>query len=255
MSTDPLDPRPGSDGADPQADRWLDVLAGRAEPADADTRQAARARGLFVAQVEAESRRPGRDAAKAQRLKVLLNVMQAEGEAAARAAQAGKTAGAAAGRPAGPAAGGYSPPGPVTRLLRWLFPPAAPAATWRLGSVAMGLLGLTVAVRVLMPGAGDDDATGMKSAPPAASAAPGAAVPPGTVPLVLTAAEPLQDALALQTALARVGVQAEVYPLGASARLEAPVPAAQGPAVQAALARRGLAWEPAPGLVVEFKAP
>lgn len=221
------------------SDRWLEVLAGRAEPTDAGTRRAAALRACFETRLATEAEKP----ADPERLKTLLNLMEAEGEAAARAARA-----AGAGGPAGTDVAGGSH-GPLSRLARWLFPDGG-FSGWRLGGVAAGILGVAVLLRAVWPEL-DDESRRMKSVPPGAGTS--AQAPATVTPIVVTGSDPLHGAIGLQSALRNAGLEAQVYPLGATARLEARVSGERAAAVRDELSRLGLAWSGGDWLVVEFK--
>lgn len=225
---------------DDAAERWLAVLAGREAPTDRDTSQAAEARGFFNAQIDALASRP----ADPQRMKSLMNLMEAEGQKIAQEAAAASAA-----------------PGFWGGLKNWLLPAEPSASAWRLGGVTAGVLGVAVLVRGLM-GTPDEDPSQMKSPPAAATPAPAATTPAPSAPtvaappatLVLGTADPVRSAVELQEVLKRAGVEARVTGMGASAQVEASVSPAQADAVKAELGRLGLSWPGGSTLVVTFEA-
>jgi hypothetical protein len=206
-------------------DRWIDVLAGRAAPHDADTRLAARARAGFEAQARADLETPPDEAATARLL--------------------ARLEGAAAGlRPGAPEATAPAVP------QRWATLRAV-LATWLaprpLAAFAAALFG---GVLVLQWWAVHDEASDIKTAPPAASApAPGSY---GHTPIAASAT-PLQDAMALREELRALGVTAQVLELGDATRVQAAIDPAAQAAVQQTLSQKGWAWTPGPQLSVEFQ--
>jgi hypothetical protein len=99
----------------------------------------------------------------------------------------------------------------------------------------------------------EHDAT-PKAVPVPRALPPGADRPLGTpaAPLVVPASDPLARALALQSELRALGVAADVFPLGATARVSARIDAGQRDAVARLLTTQGLAWPPGEALEVEF---
>lgn len=237
---------PNSQSEDGQeAERWLDTLRGRTDPDDNNTREAALLRALF----EARERSADALALDPQReQKLLARVREAEARERAAVHTASPVPAEAPARPApapAPAGGGLA-----GRLWRWLLPDSG--NPWRLAGAAAGVFGLALVVRTLQPAPPEaDDATQMKSAPP--RVVPRSAT--AEVPVaVVQGAEPLQRALALQVALQQAGVPADVFPLGAGARLEAAVPPDRRDAVLRALRPLGVDLPPGtPELVVEFR--
>lgn len=213
-------------------DRWLEVLAGRAQPDDHATAQAAQARAYVAQQVADDLAAPVDE----QRTKRLLNLMQARAEQRNRdqAAQA---------------ATATSRPGALARLLAWLNP--AQGGALRVAGVA-AVMGLAVVLVSTLNRQGDDDHTQMKNMPAASGPGqPGGAL--GDVPLVVVGKDPLARALALQATLKGQGLAAEVFPLGDRARLDASVPADQRAAVRQTLAAQGITWDGESSLSLEFR--
>lgn len=228
-------------------DRWIEVLAGRAAPHDADTRRAARARAGFEAQARADLDTPPDEAATARllaRLERAAAGLRPGTPEADAPALAGRAESAAPARPA-PRPGG--PQGwAVWRALlgTWVTAWLAPRP---LAGFAMALFG---GVLVLQWWAVHDEASDIKTAPPAASApAPGSY---GHT-LIAPSATPLQDAMALREALRALGVTAQVLELGDATRVQAAVDPAAQAAVQQTLSQKGWAWTPGPQLSVEFQ--
>ena len=213
-------------------DRWLEVLAGRAEPHDRATAQAARARAHVTQQVAADLAAPVDE----QRIKRLLNLMQAQAEQRNRDQAVAEPAAAA------------TRPGSLARLLAWLNP--AQGGGFRVAGVA-AMLGLAAVLVTTVFQEGDDDPTKMKGLPP--STAPGPQVSTGAGALVVVGKEPLARALALQATLKAQGITAEVFPLGDRVRLDASVPADQVAAVSQTLAGQGITWASGPSLSLEFR--
>jgi len=211
-------------------DHWLDVLAGRAEPHDHVTGQAARARAHIAQRVAADQAAPVDE----QRTKRLLNLMQAQAEERNRA-QAAATP--------------VATPGALARLLAWLNP--AQGGGLRAAGAAAAVMGLAVVLVTTLKPSGDDDHTQMKGLPPIS--APGIQGGAAGGAQVVTGGEPLPRALALQASLQGLGVSAEVFPLGDRARLDATVPADQQAKVRQALAGQGIAWAGGPQLSLEFR--
>ncbi len=211
-------------------DRWLEVLAGRAEPHDHATRQAAQARAHIAQQVAADQAA----SVDEQRTKRLLNLMQAQAEQRNRA-QAAATPAAA--------------PGPLARLLAWLNP--AQGGGLRAAGAAAAVMGLAVVLVTTLKPSGDDDHTQMKGLPP--SSAPGMQGGGASAALTVIGGEPLARALALQASLQGQGVSAEVFPMGDRARLDAAVPTERQAAVRQSLAGQGINWAGGSQLSLEFR--
>jgi len=210
-------------------DPWLEVLAGRAEPHDHATRQAAQARAHIARQVAADQATPVDE----QRTKRLLNLMQAQAEQRNRA-QATATP--------------VATPGPLARLLAWLNP--AQGGGLRAAGAAAAVMGLAVVLVTTLKPSGDDDHTQMKGLPPIS--APGMQGGASGA-LAVIGGEPLARALALQASLQGQGVSAEVFPLGDRARLDATVPAERQAAVRQSLAGQGITWAGGSQLSLEFR--
>ena len=210
-------------------DKWLDVLAGRAQAEDLATRQAAKARDFYSRQAEADQAQPVDE----QRLKRLQNLMQAQ--------VAERRAAAAAAKPVVRA-------GLLARLGAWFNPPQGGGL--RYAGAAMAVMGLA-AVLVIALDAPNDDHT-MKGGPLDGLTLPGNAG--GADWQVVVGGQPLARALAVQAALQQRNVSAEVTPLGDKTRLEASVPAAQQAAVRADLAALDITWAGSSALSLEFRA-
>lgn len=228
----------------PTDDRWLDVLAGRAEAHDRATHQAAQARAHIAQQVAADQAAPVDE----QRTKRLLNLMQAQAEQRSRAQAAAAPAAAPA-----VAASATAAAGPLARLLAWLNP--AQGGGLRAAGAAAAVMGLAVVLVTTLKPAGDDDHTQMKGLPPITEpiTAPGLQGGGASGALVVVGKEPLARALALQASLQGQGVSAEVFPLGDRARLDASVPADRQAAVRQALAGQGITWGGGSQLSLEFR--
>jgi hypothetical protein len=121
--------------------RWLAVLAGRAQPDDDATREAAQYRAFFARQADGELAREADDATRIR----AMNQLRAAGAFAAP-----KKAVAA------------PPPGGFKAMLQWLFPPGRSGARYAL--VAAVVLAVLAAPLVFRPG--EDEAPGqIKSLP------------------------------------------------------------------------------------------
>jgi hypothetical protein len=200
----------------PDDDKFFEVLAGRRQPDDADTRQAARLRQYYQMHPTAEER-PQPDPAGQARLLAYLRAR--EGQPAPGAA---------------PATTPPAKPGPLQRLLAWLLPPG-PGRGMRLGMALAGVLGVAVLVRMVAPP--DDDHLTPKSGGPLAAET------------VKYAADPAQDAAQIQALLAGVGIPVTLTVQGREVLLRADIPPEQLAAVTQALSARGLT-PPADGRLV-----
>lgn len=201
-------------------DRWLDVLAGRAEPSNDEERKAARARQFF--QKEAEHDRQV-DPATRQRVENLLTAKLA----AARQSQLQQTAKPQTSWWAG--------------LLGWLAPGGA-MSSGRFATAAMAVMALVAVPYFLNPTALDaDDPASIKS--------------PITVPETVIAAErPAQDAANLLQALASQGVVAVLTEEGPDRLVVARIPADKLTAVAGTLQQElGVVLPPDGELRVRFK--
>ncbi|MBL8483038.1 MAG: hypothetical protein JNJ60_12640 [Rhodocyclaceae bacterium] len=182
---------------------WLDVLAGRAEPSDADTRQAAQLRTYLERRAEEElNTQP--DPARERRM---LDYLQAHGALAAP-------------RSAAPA------PGLLQRLAHWLFPPGA-ANGFRYAMAAALLCALAIPL-VLLVQRGTEDPLAYKDF-----------TTPGEV-LTIRAADPQLEARRLAAILAGHGVNASLSASGAQVLLKAEVPAAARDAIRKAMLDEGI---------------
>lgn len=214
-------------------DRWLEVLAGRAEPHDRATAQAAQARAYVAQQVAADLATPVDE----QRIKRLLNLMQAQAEHRIRDQAV-----------AAPPDTASSRPGALARLLAWLNP--AQDGGLRVAGVA-AMMGLAAVLVTTVFQEGEDDPSKMKGLPPTTAPSPQGSTGAGV--LVVVGKEPLARAQALQATLMAQGITAEVFPLGDRARLDASVPADQLAAVRQTLSGLGITWEGGPSLSLEFR--
>lgn len=198
-------------------ERWLEVLAGRREPDDAETRQAASVRVFFERQAADDMQaRPD-----PEREKRLLNVLNARGVLERSPAPA-------AARPPAPAPARGNP---LTALLHWLFPPGASNGL-RYAIAAALVLGVALAP-LLGPDPQDDSGT-MKGAPPG----------PGLGANRWSSVDPAAEALRVQSLLASQGVTATVTTDGGDHVVEAVVPPDRTDAVRAALAVQPLSIRP-----------
>lgn len=200
-------------------DRWLDVLAGKAAPHDAQARQAAALRHYFELQDQHEA---ALDEATQRRI---LNALEAKGAFAQPKQKE---------RPVRP--------GLWAQAMGWLFPQGH-ASGGRFAGVAVAVLAVTMLPFLLHPPGGDDDPGGMKNVP-LLSGAPTA---------VIDSTNPDQLAAQLVSALSRQGVNATLRSEGADRWVTAKVPAERMGAVQAELVSMGLAATPQGDLSVQFR--
>ena len=207
--------------ADQVEDRWLDVLAGRAQPGDTATQQAALLRGYIGLQAAEDlARVPDPEGEKR-----VLNRLRARG--AFRDVPAVV-------KPA---------PNPVSRLIAWLFPQDG-GHLGRYAAVATVAFAV-VAASVLMPENGDDnDLSSVKSLPGAVQ--PGV---PATSEALVMSAQPAQEAAQLVQVLKQAGVAANIGREGGDQVVRAQIPPDRFAAVQQGLAGMGLAAQ-VPGPVV-----
>ncbi|MES2938477.1 MAG: hypothetical protein V4864_12405 [Pseudomonadota bacterium] len=153
--------------------RWLAVLAGRAQPDDDATREAAQYRAFFVKQADGDLARQADDAT---RIRAMNHLRGAGAFAAPKKAVAAP------------------PPGGFQAMLQWLFPPGRSGARYAL--VAAVVLAVLAAPLVFRPDGGD---------------APGQikSLPGGTrdaQELVLVARDPVQRGREIENALIAAGV-------------------------------------------------
>jgi len=200
-------------------ERWLKVLAGKAEADDTDTRQAVGLRNYFEQQ---DQHTPALDEAAQRRI---MNALAAKG-AFAQAI----------------------PVQPVQRLgllaqvLQWLFPQGR-FSGGRFAGVAVAVLAVLVLPFVLHSPTGDDDPSGIKSLPTGLN----------NPTVVIDSAQPEQLAAQLVATLARHGVAAELRADGVDRWVQAQIPAERMAAVQSELVSMGLAAPPDGRLIVQFR--
>lgn len=200
-------------------DAWLDALAGKPAPDDAQTRQAAALRNYL--ELDAQ-RTPALDEATQRRI---LNALAAKG---------------AFTPPVAPTT--VERPGFLARAMNWLFPQGH-ASGGRFAGVAAAVLAVLVLPFVLHSPPGDDDPYGIKSLP----------VTPETPTAVIDSAKPEQLATELVATLARHGVVAELRADGTGQWVKASIPADRLAAVQTDLVSMGLAARPDGQLLVQFR--
>lgn len=211
-----------SDPIDEQ--RWLDVLAGKAEPRDAEERLAARARSYF--QKEEQHHEP-LDAATRQRVENLLNAKLAA--LAAKEAQSNAEA--------------TKKPGVLAGLLGWLIP-AGGGHTGRyaaLAAVALAAVVLPFVVPTTPPGAED----------PSTIKSPVQRPVPETV---WASDHPADEAAALLQTLAQQGIVAQLTEEGADRVVQAQVPADSLAPVRDALQAQGYPLAADGQIRIRFKA-
>lgn len=205
--------------------RWLDVLAGRAEPHDEDTRKASLLRRVIA---DEQSQAEPLDNAATTRV---MNLLRAKGVFDAPAPQAA---------------------GAWLRLKQWLLPAQAGRAVsfgGRQAALAAVLAGV-VAIPLLVwheRNKSDDNDSSIKGLPGAVVAP--AASQPATV---VDSAQALQAALRLVAVLAQHGVQAQISQDSGDMIVQAKVPASGLVATQADLLGIGLALPPDGELTVRF---
>lgn len=207
----------------PQDDeRWLDVLAGKAEPRNAEERQAARARQYFEIEAQQEQQV---DPATLQRVENLLMAKLAAAKPIAPAEPAARTSWWSA-------------------LSAW-FNPGGDVATGRYAAVAVAVMAAVALPYMMAPPAPDADDPGTIKSPPAV-------VAPETV---IASAQPADDAARLLQVLAAQGVVAALTEEGADRLVVALVPADKLTAVSDATQKDLGVPLPADGqLRVRFKA-
>lgn len=191
-------------------ERWLRVLAGEADAADADTRQAEALRNYFTKRSAEELEAP----ADPERTKRMLNYLEARG--------AFHSSPASAQADAGPKVGW------LTGFRNWLFPVGGghPGRFALVATIAVAVLAVPVLRGIVtVP---DDDTVGYKAAPGSAKAA------------TILAASPEQDARQVADLLARHGVKADIRADGDDRILTASIPPAVREAVRQALAQQGI---------------
>lgn len=216
-------------------DLWLEVLAGRAQPVDHATRQAAQAREVYRRMEE-----PAPDPALEARL--LARIQSVNADIAQQAKAAAKA----------PLSAPAAPVGLLGRLLDW-FSPGVGGAPLRYAGAALAVTGLAVALFSTMTPREGAEHEQMKSPPRAAvPPAPGLQGQPAA-PLTLVDGQPLVRATALQSGLKALGVQAEVMPLGDAAQLDVSIPADQEAAVKAWLQEQQVAWPGGARLTIVVK--
>ncbi len=200
-------------------ERWLKVLAGKAEADDADTRQAVGLRNYFEQQ---DQHTPALDEAAQRRI---MNALAAKG-AFAQAI------------PVQP----VQRPGLLAQVLQWLFPQGR-FSGGRFAGVAVAVLAVLVLPFVLHSPTGDDDPSGIKSLPTGLN----------NPTVVIDSAQPEQLAAQLVATLARHGVLAELRAEGVDRWVQAQIPAQRMASVQSELVSLGLAAQPDGRLIVQFR--
>ncbi len=200
-------------------ERWLDVLAAKADPDDAPTRHAAALRGYFELQ---DQHTPALDEAAQRRI---MNALEATGALTPLA-------------PLKP----VERPSLLAQALNWLFPQGH-ASGGRFAGVAAAVLAVLVLPFVLHSPTSDDDPYGIKSLP-AGLSAPTA---------VIDSAQPERLATQLVAMLAHHGVLAELRAKGADQWVKANIPADRLAAVQTDLVSMGLAARSDGQLEVQFR--
>lgn len=195
---------------------WFDVLAGKAEPIDAETRQAAELRQFFQLQ---EQHTEELDEATIRRL---MNILEAKGAFANPDS--------------------LTEPAPTRGILfrvqDWFLPKGRIS-----GGRFAGLAAIAAAIAAILPVMLQPTMVGIKGDPVVAAAATA----------VIDSADPDQLAAQLVATLARHGVVATLRSEGADRWVQAQVGADHLPAVQAELVSMGLAATPTGQLVVQFR--
>jgi hypothetical protein len=194
-------------------ERWLDVLAGKSVPNDAETLKAAALREIIL---EDEKALEPMDAATETRI---MNTLRARG-----AFDVPKPA---------------QPRSLLARAWEWLFPPGS-GHTGRyaaMAAVAMAVVAAPVVYQNLRQAPGDDGMS-IKSAPGEA---------------IVFAANPDQDAAGLLAVLARNGVAGQVRSEGSDRLVEAQVSADRLPQVHTEMMNMGLAVPENGTLKVRFR--
>jgi predicted component of type VI protein secretion system len=222
-------------------DRWIEVLAGRAQPDDAHTRRAARARQVLAEQLQADLDAAPDEAASRR----WLNALEATAAGLRQNAVASNPVPSASVPPRAVSVGTAS----WVQVLRQVW---HVLGTPRLAGAAAAVFGVGVAVLLVWPVQDGEDLS-PKIAAPAPPAATSPAVTPGSA-LMATSADPLEDALALRDALRVLGVQATVVELGDATRVDAEVGADARAAVERLMKDKGVAWVAGPQLSVQFQA-
>jgi predicted component of type VI protein secretion system len=222
-------------------DRWIEVLAGRAQPDDPHTRRASRARQVLAVQLQADLDAAPDEAASRR----WLNALEATAAGLRQSAVAGNPVPSASIPPRAVPVGTAS----WVQVLRQAW---HALGTPRLAGAAAAVFGVGVAVLLVWPESGGDELA-PKIAAPAPPAVTSSTVTPGSA-LMATSADPLEDALALRDALRVLGVQATVVELGDATRVDAAVGAEAQAAVERLMKDKGVAWVAGPQLSVQFKA-
>jgi hypothetical protein len=195
--------------------RWMDVLAGRAEPIDAETRQAALLRNLVLAERQrADS--PENQAAVTR----MMNILETRGAFKAPPKR----------------------PTPVQRLKQWLGFDADSSdgrgmvfAGRRAALAAIAVCALALPIVISQQHPDGDDAVGIKGLP-------GNVQPPSpeTRSQLIRSAQARPDAEELMAMLAQVGVKGQLEATEAGFRVDASIPADRLVAAQSVLSRIGL---------------
>jgi len=205
-------------------DRWLEVLAGKAKPLDADTQNAAVLRAVLrdeKAQAEANASTEEADPAQVVRI---MNALQARGAFVAPPA----------------------PTNPWLRLVRWLNPlpgPDAPSGARLAGRRAALAAGLAAVIALPLVLHDDPDAipgdTVDKNLPPGIRSGGGS--DPSAAMQTVLAADPEQLANSVREALVTSAVATLITSDSNGVFIQASVPAADRAAVARALSNLGIA--------------
>jgi hypothetical protein len=201
-------------------DDWLEVLAGKKEPQDAQTRQAAALRNYFELQ---DQHAPTLDEATQRRI---LNALEATGVFAPPATVKTEVG-----------------TGLVARVLQWLFPQGH-ANRGRYAGVALAVMAAVMLPYLLHSPVGEEDPYGVKSFPKGMT-------DPSAI--VIDTAQPEQLADQLVAALSRHGVAAELRTDAIGQWVQAQIPAERIATVQADLASLGVVAPQDGRLMVQFR--
>lgn len=211
---------PPPSSPDDAAAAWLDVLAGRAEPHDTDTRRAAQLRAHFEYEWAAVPDRP-------ERTKALLNLMEARVQLAAAAQPTARDS-------------------LWQRLSKSLM--LGPAGGWmNVGRAVLGVSGIALLVTMMLPPTnqeGGDPPTTKEASGANGSEASKESADTGATLRVHEVPDPMGQGLALEAKLLMLGLTVKTTPTNDGLRLKLQVPAAQREAVQTLLANEGLGNEP-----------
>ncbi|MES2298062.1 MAG: hypothetical protein V4582_13540 [Pseudomonadota bacterium] len=210
-------------------DKWMDVLAGRAEASDGATRQAASLRAYFARQ-SAEELAHTPDA---QGEKRLLNMLRARGAFEENTGERAKPA---------------TTRGAFARLLDWLLPPGQPHGA-RYAMIAAAAFALVLSPYLMRaPNSELGELEGMKSVPRLNTNAN-----PVESEGIVMSANPRQEAAQLVALLAQAGVDASASADGDDQLVRAQVARERIGAANAKLAGIGMALPESGTLAVRFK--